>query len=319
MPQNIGAENGAFNTLIPQLNENADIQTALRLYHYGEGNSGTGELEPDSIAGFLQKLTDDKVDGNPEIIPQNANLNNYTQSGFYAQDTNAKAATGSNYPLVPPNIGFAYAGLLRVINDGSNIYQEYQVSGIPTNLVYWRAFFGNLGWTPWQTFATAGHIHDDRYYTKTQADNRYFPAIRFKSVRQPNISNNFYTISKNDEDSILLMNNGSVPHSVAIPQDVADENLNIAVGTSIRFIQSNTGQTGFVPNTASVVLQATPGTKLRQVWSAATLVKIATNLWILYGDLEDGRTKTEQKAAIGIYVQPNEPTVGLQDGDLWFW
>lgn len=319
MPQNIGAENGAFNTLIPQLNENADIQTALRLYHYGEGSSGTGTLNTNSLAGFLQKLTDDKVDGTPEIIPQNANLNNYTESGFYSQNTNAKAVTGSNYPLIPPNIGFAYAGLLRVINDGSTIYQEYQVSGIPTNLVYWRAFFGNLGWTPWQTFATAGHIHDDRYYSKAQSDGRYFPAIRFKSVRQPNISNNFYTISKNDEDSILLMNNGSVPHSVAIPQDVTDENLNIAVGTSIRFIQSNTGQTGFVPNAASVVLQATPGTKLRQVWSAATLVKIATNLWILYGDLEDGRTKTEQKAAIGIYVQPNEPIVGLQDGDLWFW
>ena len=319
MPQNIGAEGGAFNTLIPQLNENADIQTALRLYHYGEGNSGLGDLNPDSLAGFLQQLTDDKVSGTPEIIPLNADLNDYRTSGFYAQDTNTKAQTGDNYPKVPIDIGFEYAGLLRVINDGSNVYQEYQVSGIPTNLVYWRAFFGNLGWTPWQTFATAGHIHDDRYYSKAQSDNRYFPAIRFKTVRQPEISSNFYTLSKNDEDSILLMNNGSIPHNVAIPQDVADPNLNIAVGTSIRFIQSNIGQTAFIPNSGSVVLQSTPGNKLRQIWSAATLVKIATNLWVLYGDLEDSRTRVEQKGALGIYVQPTEPTVGLQDGDLWFW
>jgi len=319
MPQDIGAENGAFPTLIPRLNENADIQTALRLYHYGEGSSGLGDINDESLAGHLQKLTDEKVSGIPETIPLNANLNNYTESGFYAQDTNVKAASGSNYPLVPPTIGFAYAGLLRVIKDGSSIYQEYHVGGIPGGQTYWRAFFGALGWSTWQTFATSGHIHDDRYYTKTQADNRYFPAIRFKTVRQPTIVSNFYTLTKNDEDTILLMNNGSLPNSIAIPQDVADPNTNIVVGTSIRIIQSNSGQTSFVPNSASVVLQATPGTKLRQAWSAATLVKIATNLWVLYGDLEDGRTRIEQKAAIGIYVQSNEPTTGLQDGDLWFW
>jgi hypothetical protein len=109
-----------------------------------------------------------------ESIPGEADLNDYTTSGFYSQKTNSGAQSGTNYPLIPPNIGFAYAGLLRVINDGSNIYQEYSIGGISNGQTYWRAFFGNLGWTPWQTFATAGHIHDDLYFTKLQSDIRYW-------------------------------------------------------------------------------------------------------------------------------------------------
>ena len=323
MPTNISpVPNAAFNLRIPEIDENADIQTAFRLYHYGEGNAGTEPLNPQSLAGYLDGLEKGKVSSTPTIIPLAANLDDYTESGFYAQNSNAKAqSTGSaNYPLVPPNIGLAYAGLLRVFNDGvGNIYQEYQVAGIPTNPVFWRAFFGNLGWTPWQTFAIEGHIHDDRYFTKQQSDNRYFPAIRFKTIRQPSIPANNYTIGKSDEDAVLLMNNLSLPHNVIVPRDSSNPALNIPVGTSIRLIQANTGQTSVVPADANVTINSTPGNKLRRIWSSALLIKIAPNTWVLTGDLEDPRTVSQLRNAIGIYVQPNQPTGNIQNGDLWFW
>jgi hypothetical protein len=320
MPTNIGAEGGAFNLQIPEIDENADIQTAFRLYHYGEGSSGLGTLNPQSLAGYLDNLTKGKVSSTPTIIPSGANLNSYTQSGFYAQNTNAKAQTGSNYPLVPPSIGVAYAGLLRVFNDGANIYQEYQIAGIPTNQVYWRAFFGNLGWTPWQGFAAEGHIHDDRYYTKNQADSRYFPAIRYKTIRQPNIINNSYTLSKNDEDTVLLMNNLSIPHNLTIPSDVpGSDTTNITVGSRITVIQANTGQTSVIPNSDLVTVNSTPGNKLRAIWSSATLIKIATNTWVLTGDLQSNKTNSQLRNDVGIYVQQNQPVGNIQNGDLWFW
>lgn len=281
MPENIGAQGGAFNSLIPRIDENADIQTAFRLYHYGQGSSGLGELNPDSIAGFLQTLTDEKIDVNPEIIPLNANLNNYNESGFYAQNTNTKAASGTNYPLVPPDIGQPYAGLLRVINDGSNIYQEYQVAGIPTNPVFWRAFFGNLGWTDWQTFSQAGHIHDDRYYTKSQADNRYFPAIKYLNIRQPNIVNNEYTLSLLDESALVMIDNLSLPNNIIIPNNTS---VPFVVGTQITVLQKNTGQTKIIGGTG-VTINSTPGNRLRAIWSSAALIKIATNEWVVLGDL----------------------------------
>jgi hypothetical protein len=319
MPANIGPSGAFFQLKIPAIDENADIQDAFKLYHYGNNAAGTAPLDPESLAGYLDQLNKGKVSSVPTIIPANANLNNFTQSGFYAQNTNAKALTGTNYPIIPPSIGIPYAGLLRVFNDGANIYQEYQVAGIPTNPVYWRAFFGNLGWTPWQGFATEGHVHDDRYYTKTQSDSRYFSAIRTKTIRQPNIINNVYTISKNDEDTVILMNNLSVPHSLIVPADVENLNLNIPVGTTIRIIQANTGQTTVVPAAAAVTINSTPGNKLRAIWSVANLIKIATNTWVLTGDLQPNKTNSQLRNDVGIYVQENQPVGNIQNGDLWFW
>jgi hypothetical protein len=47
-------------TQIPSLTENADIQAALRLYHYGTAydpdNTDPAELEEESIAGYINDL-----------------------------------------------------------------------------------------------------------------------------------------------------------------------------------------------------------------------------------------------------------------------
>lgn len=281
MPEYIGSEGAAYNTKIPVINENADIQTAFKLYHYGENSSGLGTLNSDSIAGFLQALETNKIDINPTIIPNAANLNEYVASGFYAQNSNTKASTGINYPLVPALIGVPYAGLLRVINDGSNIYQEYQVAGIPTNPVYWRAFFGNLGWTDWQTFAQEGHVHDDRYYTKNQADNRYLPAIKYLNIREPLLSGNNYTLSLLDENALVMVNNLSLPNTVTIP---TNDSVAFTVGTQMTILQKNTGQTT-LQGATGVTLRSTPGTRLRTIWSSASLVKIGLNEWVAVGDL----------------------------------
>lgn len=282
MPENIGPDGAKYNTKIPRISENADIQTAFKLFHYGEGSVGLGNLNPNSIAGFLEVLENTKINKTPTIIPNNANLNTYTQSGFYSQDTNFKAQTGNNYPLSPPIIGFAYAGLLRVINDGVNVYQEYQVAGIPTNPVYWRALFGNLGWTNWQTFSVDGHVHDDRYFTKSQSDNRYFPAIKYLTIRNPTLNNNSYTLQLVDESAVLLINNFSLPNTIFVPTDAQ---INFVIGTQMTIVQRNTGQTTIAAANPGVSVNSTPGNKLRAIWSSANLVKIGPNQWILVGDL----------------------------------
>lgn len=49
-------------TSIPSLTENADIQAALRLYHYGENfdhtNDDPTDLNPDSVAGHINDLVE---------------------------------------------------------------------------------------------------------------------------------------------------------------------------------------------------------------------------------------------------------------------
>jgi hypothetical protein len=108
-----------------------------------------------------------------ESIPGEADLNDYTTSGFYSQKTNSGAQAGTNYPISLPE-ELAYAGMLRVLNDGENIYQEYHVGGFLNGKVFWRSFLKDSDWTEWQTFSLETHDHDDLYFTKLQSDIRYW-------------------------------------------------------------------------------------------------------------------------------------------------
>ena len=52
MPESIGT---VYTTQIPELSDNANIQEALRLYHYGEFSQPGVTIE-ESIAGYLNSL-----------------------------------------------------------------------------------------------------------------------------------------------------------------------------------------------------------------------------------------------------------------------
>jgi hypothetical protein len=69
--------------------------------------------------------------------------------------------------------------------------------------------------------------------------------------------------------------------TVTIPLDSA---LDYPIGTSLDILQTNTG-TVTIDATGGVTLNGTPGFKLRTRWSSATILKRASNSWIVYGDL----------------------------------
>jgi hypothetical protein len=57
--------NPLFNTQIPTLTEDANIQEALRIYHYGNASSqpsNNSAIEPNTMAGHLKALRDDVSD-----------------------------------------------------------------------------------------------------------------------------------------------------------------------------------------------------------------------------------------------------------------
>lgn len=77
------------------------------------------------------------------------------------------------------------------------------------------------------------------------------------------------------EMSVATANNLTVPlnSSVAYP-----------VGSQINILQTGAGQTTIVA-TGGVTINATPGLKMRAQWSYATLIKRATDTWVLVGDI----------------------------------
>ena len=56
------------------------------------------------------------------------------------------------------------------------------------------------------------------------------------------------------------------------------------VGSQINVLQTGAGQCTITPG-AGVTINGTPGLKTRAQWSYATLIKRATDTWVLVGDI----------------------------------
>ena len=111
MSENIGS---IYTTKIPGLEEAADIQAALKLYHYGSTTVPTtiAGIEPNSVAGHLQNLRDDIT-----VI----------------QDTGVGSSYQSSEPTSPTN-GFIWVDSDTSIGSISGTVAAYQNDAPTTNL-----------------------------------------------------------------------------------------------------------------------------------------------------------------------------------------
>lgn len=89
-----------------------------------------------------------------------------------------------------------------------------------------------------------------------------------------------YTLVLTDKDKLVEMNSGS-SNTLTIPTNAAVE---YPVGTEIKVVQTGSGQTT-IAGASGVTVNGTPGLKLRAQWSVATLIKRASNTWLVRGDL----------------------------------
>ena len=102
------------------------------------------------------------------------------------------------------------------------------------------------------------------------------------SVVTPSLTSNNYTLVITDKDKFLQIANPSGPAIVYVPTN----SVAFPVGTQITVIQSDSGQVTFAPvSSGTTTINATPGLKLRAQWSIAVLTKIATEVWVVNGDL----------------------------------
>jgi len=280
MTVNIGDQ---YITQIPGYDENADIQTALRVYHYGEDTQSPDPIEPNSIAGHLKSLDDTKLDVVPDIIPDSANLNNYNTTGYYVQTTAASAETGANYPTYPNAEGDPsfFAGLLKVVNSGSIVFQEYHTlgeSGYIVNRPFRRVFFGS--WSSWESSATVDDVTavtDIKYYqksqvfTKTEAGNAFAPKYFLETEKTAD-----HTLVLEDINRVISMNvpTGGV---LTVPTNATAA---FPVGSVINVY--NASPTAFLEiRGADGVTVRNPGTI--EPYQEASLRKRAANEWVAAG------------------------------------
>jgi hypothetical protein len=98
------------------------------------------------------------------------------------------------------------------------------------------------------------------------------------SINSQTVTN--YTVQLSDQNKIVEILNSS-PITLTVPPQ---SSANFIPGTNITILQTGTGQITITPG-AGVVINATPGLKLRTQWSSVTLVRRSSNLWVAIGDL----------------------------------
>lgn len=235
---------------IPSYTEDADIQAALKLYHYGSYTYNQNLIDPTtlpnpSIARYLYEINSEidtlqtEVDGKIGATTFNAkgdllvgtSDNNLSVLSAAANNkvlvTNSATSTGLEWQDFPSSFSNLTATTLNV-------------SG---NAVFHIATISKSGsYTP-----IAGDISDDG------------KIIEFLS---------------------------SSAHTYTIPTHA---NNPYPIGTQISVLQTGTGQTT-ITGASGVTLNCTPQPtsntgRLRTQWSSATLIKRANNTWVLIGDL----------------------------------
>lgn len=215
MPESIGASGAPYLTQIPRIDENADIQTALRLYHYGSDTNNPEPIVANSIAGHFNSLDNSKIDKDPVSLTTGDDLDDYVTTGYFVQASTTNARTGSHYPEAEDPSGNPrfFAGLLRVVNEGGVVFQEYHMigdTGYILNKVFWRVRYAS-SWSGWVEFVSpeavdaevAAHSHAKGVtWTRTEIAERYAP-IRFEETSEKTVN---YTLALVDVNKVVHMN-----------------------------------------------------------------------------------------------------------------
>ncbi len=104
----------------------------------------------------------------------------------------------------------------------------------------------------------------------------YFPSPNLSTNAQTGTT---YTLVLGDNGKLVEMNNGS-SNTLTVP---LNSSVAFAIGSNITILQTGTGQTT-IAGAGGVTVNGTPGLKLRTQWSSASLIKRATDTWVLLGD-----------------------------------
>jgi hypothetical protein len=264
-------------TKIPGYSDVADIQAALKVYHYGSYTFNTAETNPNNLI-------------NPSIA--------YTLNDLQKQIT--------NLPTSIKAVDYNTKGVLLTASSASTIHkltlgidgQVLSANSLVTGGLQWTnpevtagntlTFTNKTLLSPIISLSTTSSTVDSRISWDT--DNKKIRVgngtitLDFTSSSisnyQPTLTSNNYTVILSDKDRMLDLVN-SVSSTITIP---AESSVNYPIGSQIHVLQASTGQFTIVP-ASGVIINSTPGLKLRTQWSSATLIKRGPNMWVAIGDL----------------------------------
>ena len=241
---------------IPEMADAADIQVALKYYHWGQ------EAEPEGLAtaGISKYLDDidDRIDG------IDTTLANVIEETIVDEKGDLIVGTGSN--------------TVDRLAAGSDGYFLKANSSLTKGLE-WVALTAGTTSTPGVV-----QLNDTGTSTSTSQAATANSVRSLKQTIDPTTKTADYTVVAADAGKTILMNVSSGTSVITIPAE-STAPYDFVSNTRIDIISIGTVQTS-VTNAGGVTLNSRNShKKLSGQFSAATLIKTGTNEWVLIGDL----------------------------------
>lgn len=103
-----------------------------------------------------------------------------------------------------------------------------------------------------------------------------------QTVSTPSFSTNNYTLVAGDAGKMLLLSNGATAGTLTIPPN---SSVAFPTGTVIDMTQTGSGQITVTPGSGVTINSAGSATKFRVQYSGTSIIKTATDTWVLVGDI----------------------------------
>jgi hypothetical protein len=255
--ESIGA---IYSTKIPGYADNADIQAAFKLYHYGS-------LEYDSTETDVAEL----------VSPSIAHTLNDIQEQITALDPAGSVSKGTIDAKGDLLVGLSNDNVDN-LTVGSN---NFVLTADSTQTL-------GIKWSALPTASTGGagivQLNDGYASTSTtlaptaNALKSVYDLSERKALTINTQSGTTYTLVAADADSKMVQFTSSSSVTVTVPS------ATFTAGQQINLTRYGTGSVT-VQGAAGVTVNATPTLVLRAQYSAATLVCIDASTFVLYGDL----------------------------------
>ncbi len=310
MSQSVGT---LYPTLIPTLSDQASIVEAFQFYHLGL-NPITGSYSSNSIEGHFKSINDRAgvietrvSETETDIINIQNTINNTLSTKFIEKISPTSTPnvispqSSSTIPLAIAGVSGQTANLQEWRNNAGAIlsfvdsFGKFSVretfiingiSGQTSNLQEWKNNSGSI----------LAFVNKDGRFSITSA-SVISPTITSASVNNSIINNSIindaniritinaktasYTLATDLSDANKMIEMGNVSSlTLTIPTDTT---ANYAIGTQIAIVQTGAGQVN-IAGASGVVVNGTPGLKIRTQWSMVVITKRAANTWLLTGD-----------------------------------
>jgi hypothetical protein len=266
---------GFFNTKIPGLSDAADIQAALRLYHYGSytydgANTDVEEILESSIAGHLQSLVAadaaEIVNRNAAIAVETANRNTAI-SAHNSQTINVHGIANTASLATQQYVDTAISD---AIDNSTGEYPELAGEGLVWNAVTTK-------------FDVAPRIlNTNTVITKTSS----------------------FILDAVDVGKTIVLNMSS-PSNLTIP---SNSSVAIPVGYQFNLLEIGLGRTTFSLGSGVTLNSKNSQMYIDGQYGKATLLKLAEDSWIVYGDIYENVSTPTPASPTPTAPTPTAPT-----------